>query len=56
MNREHAEFGSSASWAEHLQTEVLPWAQTGIELPDTLLEIGPGYGPATDMLRRQVSG
>lgn len=54
MNREHLELCSSAEWAEHLRTEILPWVFEAVDVPDDLLEIGPGPGAATEVLRAQV--
>ncbi len=54
MNEGHAELCASAEWAAHIQTEVLPWAMSGIATPPVLLEIGPGYGAATELLRGRV--
>ncbi|MPY94464.1 MAG: methyltransferase domain-containing protein [Acidimicrobiia bacterium] len=54
MNDEHAQLCSSAQWAEHIQTEVVPWAMDALAPPALLLEIGPGYGAATEVLRQRV--
>ena len=34
---------------------MLPWALEGIDLGDNLLELGPGPGLTTDLLRQRVS-
>jgi len=44
MNLLHRRRCSSASWAEMVQDELLPWALSDVELGDRTLEIGPGYG------------
>jgi SAM-dependent methyltransferase len=54
MNREHLELCSSAEWAERLRTELLPWVFEAVDVPDDLLEIGPGPGAATAVLRERV--
>ena len=56
MNDQHAALCSSAEWADHLATALVPWA-VGDDpgtLGDDVLEIGPGYGLATDLLRPHV--
>jgi SAM-dependent methyltransferase len=54
MNENHAKLCPSPEWAEHLQTEVLPWFTDHADLGDHMLEIGPGPGAATDWLRTRV--
>lgn len=55
MNDQHAALCSSAEWAEHLATVLVPWALgDGPDLGDDVLEIGPGYGLVTDLLRTHV--
>jgi SAM-dependent methyltransferase len=36
-----------------LQNDVMPWALRGVDLGDRVLEIGPGPGLTTDVLRLQ---
>lgn len=55
MNENHARVCSSAEWAEHIQTEILPELTQGIELGGNMLEIGPGPGAATEWLRHRVA-
>jgi SAM-dependent methyltransferase len=55
MNAEHQRFCSSPEWAEYLQTEVIPRLLTGVDLGQEMLELGPGPGGATDVLRKRVS-
>jgi SAM-dependent methyltransferase len=52
VNSEHLAICASPEWAELLETELLPWVLDGQELGDELLEVGPGPGLATDILRR----
>jgi ubiquinone/menaquinone biosynthesis C-methylase UbiE len=54
MNENHAKVCSSAEWAEHIQTEILPELTNGVELGGKMLEIGPGPGAATEWLRHRV--
>lgn len=54
MNYLHHLFCSSAKWKEVVQRYALPWALEQIDLGSEVLEIGPGYGVATEVLQRQV--
>lgn len=55
MNEEHLALCSSPQWAEYLTDDLLPWVLGDHELGDDLLEVGPGPGLATDILRRLVA-
>jgi SAM-dependent methyltransferase len=55
VNRTHIEFLSSDRWADMLKTDLLPWVQSVGELGDDVLEIGPGPGLTTDLLRERVA-
>ena len=55
MNKAHLEFCSSPEWARLVEDELLPWVLGGHELGDDLLEVGPGPGLTTDVLRRQAA-
>lgn len=54
MNQGHLDFLSSPEWAEMLRTDVLPWVDAAGDLGDDVLEIGPGPGLTTDLLRQLV--
>ena len=54
MNKAHLEFCSSPEWARLVEDELLPWVLDGYELGEDLLEVGPGPGLTTDVLRRQA--
>jgi ubiquinone/menaquinone biosynthesis C-methylase UbiE len=54
MNENHAKLMPSPEWAAHIQDEVLPQATAGVDLGDSLLELGPGPGAATEWLRHRV--
>jgi SAM-dependent methyltransferase len=54
MNQAHLEFLASPWWADYLETELLPWVLGTTDLGDDVLEVGPGPGLTTDLLRRQV--
>jgi SAM-dependent methyltransferase len=54
VNPRHRQLCASENWAAQLGGEVLPWTLGAIEAPATLLEVGPGPGAATDVLRHAV--
>ncbi len=54
VNDDHQRLCSSIEWAEHLQVEVLPQLLARVDLGEDMLELGPGPGGATDLLRQQV--
>ncbi len=53
MNLYHRRFCSSAGWAKTLQSRVIPWVLRDYDLGQQVLEIGPGPGRATDVLRQK---
>ena len=55
MNRAHLEYLASSEWADALQTDLLPWLESTIHLGDDVLEIGPGPGLTTDLLRQRAA-
>lgn len=54
VNADHQVLCSSREWMDHLRDEVLSPLLTGVELGEHMLELGPGAGAATEVLRRQV--
>lgn len=54
MNTDHLELLVSDQWREKLETVILPHALNGIHLGDHVLEIGPGPGLTTDLLRTGI--
>jgi SAM-dependent methyltransferase len=48
-------FCSSSFWRYFSQSRVLPWVVSGSRLGDYILEIGAGYGAATQYLSRHVA-
>jgi SAM-dependent methyltransferase len=54
MNEMHLEFLASDGWAKMLETDLLPWIVESGDLGDDVLEIGPGPGLTTDILRSRV--
>jgi SAM-dependent methyltransferase len=55
MNQMHLEFLASPAWAERLRVELLPWLDEVGGLGDDVLEVGPGPGLTTDLLRTRVA-
>lgn len=54
MNAAHLVFCASPEWAAYVEHELLPWAVGSVSLGDDVLEVGPGPGLTTDVLRRPV--
>lgn len=54
MNESHLQFLASPEWAQMLEAELLPWIETAGDLGDDVLEIGPGPGLTTDLLRQRA--
>lgn len=54
MNEAHLQICASPEWAAFVETTLLPWAMGQENLGDDVLELGPGPGLTTDVLRRQV--
>jgi hypothetical protein len=54
VNEAHHQLCGSVEWGEFLATEVLPRVMERVDLGDHLLEVGPGFGLATDVLRTMV--
>ncbi len=54
VNKDHLALCSSPQWAALLEDELLPWVLDGCQLGDDLLEVGPGPGLATDILRQRA--
>ncbi len=54
MNRFHRWFCRSGFWKSAVQDSLMPWALGNVDLGDELLEVGPGPGLTTDLLRTRV--
>jgi SAM-dependent methyltransferase len=54
MNEAHLRICASPEWAAFVQSELLPWVLREQDLGGEVLEVGPGPGLTTDVLRRQV--
>ncbi|MGX7678253.1 class I SAM-dependent methyltransferase [Jatrophihabitans sp. DSM 45814] len=55
MNTGHLAYLASPEWAKALQTELVPWLEEVADLGDDVLEIGPGPGLTTDLLRQRAA-
>ena len=55
MNLVHRWLCRSPGWRRTVETQLLPWSLRGVDLGDNVLEIGPGPGVTTDLLRTRVS-
>ena len=55
MNENHLVYLASPQWAQVLRTDLLPWIETVAELGDDVLEVGPGPGLTTDLLRERAA-
>lgn len=55
MNEAHLEFLSSPGWRQWLEEVTLPWVLSVGDLGDDVLEVGPGPGLTTDLLRTRVA-
>ncbi|MGH9397624.1 MAG: class I SAM-dependent methyltransferase [Terriglobia bacterium] len=51
MNRIHHWLCSSETWRKNLERELLPWVLDGVSLGGDVLEVGPGTGLTTEILR-----
>ena len=55
MNELHLQFLASPEWARMIEQELGPWLAGIAELDGAVLEVGPGPGLTTDMLRRRAA-
>jgi SAM-dependent methyltransferase len=54
MNLAHRWPCGSARWKNAVETYILPWTLGGLSLGSNVLEVGPGPGATTDLLRDRV--
>jgi SAM-dependent methyltransferase len=54
VNDLHLQFLASPEWAKMLETDLLPWMVEVADLGDDVLEVGPGPGLTTDLLRERT--
>lgn len=55
MNLFHRIYCRSDGWATAVQKWIMPWALKDVALGDDVLEIGPGPGRTTEVLREQAA-
>ncbi|HVA76900.1 MAG TPA: class I SAM-dependent methyltransferase [Candidatus Binataceae bacterium] len=55
MNLIHRRLCRSKRWKNTVEKFALPWALDGIDLGANVLEVGPGPGVTTDLLRGRVA-
>jgi len=55
MNQGHLEFCASDQWRQMVQDVILPEALRGVSLGDDVIEVGPGPGLTTDVLRTRTA-
>jgi SAM-dependent methyltransferase len=53
VNRAHLELLASPQWRRYLEVDVIPWVRAQADLGGDVLEVGPGPGLTTDLLRHQ---
>jgi SAM-dependent methyltransferase len=51
----HLQFLASPEWAQMLETDLLPWVLDVADLGEDVLEVGPGPGLTTDLLRSRTA-
>ena len=54
MNAAHLEFCASPDWRQLVEEIVLPAALADVDLGDDVIEVGPGPGFTTDVLRTRA--
>lgn len=54
MNLLHRLLCSSSKWRMTVERYALPWTLDGLDIGANVLEIGPGYGAATEVLQKSV--
>ena len=55
MNRVHRWLCRSSRWGKMLDQIIVPWALSDVSLGDDVLEVGPGPGLTTDLLRSRTA-
>ena len=54
MNLAHRWLCRSAYWRNAVETYIFPWVLDGLDIGVNVLEVGPGPGVTTDLLRGRV--
>ena len=55
MNDIHLQLCASPEWADYVRDQLVPWATSEWDLGNDVLELGPGPGLSTDVLRSAVT-
>ncbi|MFN7949376.1 MAG: class I SAM-dependent methyltransferase [Blastocatellia bacterium] len=55
MNKFHRWFCRSDFWRRELEHKLLPWVLHGLDPDRNVLEVGPGPGLTTDLLRQRIA-
>jgi ubiquinone/menaquinone biosynthesis C-methylase UbiE len=55
VNRIHHWLCGSKAWKRKLKKDLIPWALRDVELGEQVLELGPGPGLTTDILRERFA-
>jgi SAM-dependent methyltransferase len=55
MNQAHLDYLGSDDWKDRLEADLVPWIERVADLGDDVLEIGPGPGLTTDILRARTA-
>ena len=55
MNEEHLGLCASEGWRDALRDLIIPYALADARLGDDVLEVGPGPGLTTDLLRAELA-
>jgi SAM-dependent methyltransferase len=55
MNRVHRWLCRSERWGKMLDQIIVPWVLSDVSLGDEVLEVGPGPGLTTDLLRARTA-
>jgi SAM-dependent methyltransferase len=53
LNRLHHWYCSREAWKRHVREDLVPAALDGVDLGEDVLEVGPGFGPATEVLAKR---
>jgi SAM-dependent methyltransferase len=53
LNRLHHWYCSREAWKRHVREDLVPAALEDVDLGDDVLEVGPGFGPATEVLAKR---
>lgn len=55
MNTIHRWYCRTGHWKQTVTDALLPWVLRGVDLGDDVLEVGPGPGLTTDVLRHRTA-